>query len=95
MDMNRFGSKYQVIHVGKTEDGKKWHIEIGICRDWPLSWVDHLPWEKFPRQAYPVRTFVGVGLSWFEIVDGVYMFPGVHTPVLNAIVSTFVIDKVR
>lgn len=83
--------KYEVIGISKTKDGKNWRIDVGIRRAWPLYLFDHRPWEKIARRHFPVRTFIGRGIAWGEIVEGQYLGAGKHVPILNAIISDYTI----
>ncbi len=85
--MVKWLERYEVLGVSRSADGENWRVDVGIRRSWPLYLFDHRPWERFPRKHFPVRTFVGRGLAWFEVVDGRYFGAGDHVSVLNAIIS--------
>lgn len=83
-------SKYQVLSVSTVEmpsEGRKWYVMLGIRRPWPLSWIDHRPWETRARRPYPVKTFIGSGCAWFQFRDGKAFGVAGLTPLLNAIAS--------
>jgi len=76
------------IEITKSKDGLlAWRIDLGIKRIWPLSWLDHRPWESFCRRHYPVKTFIGSGDCWYELRGDKAFGAGRYVAVLNAIVS--------
>lgn len=93
MKNNKWLGRYEVIGILKTKDGENWRVDVGIRRAWPVYLFDHRPWEKFARRQLPVRTFVGRGIAWVEIVGDQYFGAGKHVPVLNAIISDYTITS--
>lgn len=80
--------KYSVLLIEKidTVEGPMWRVDVGIRRAWPLHLLDHRPWEKFARRLFPVRTFVGTGMCWHEVVGDNCHMPGKHAEALNALI---------
>lgn len=87
-------NKTKTIHIDIVDDDgeKKWLVELSIPRSFPLSLVDHQPWERFPRRKPPVRKFIGNGMCCGEITDSGFMAVGGLYDKLNAIVSRYVAD---
>lgn len=81
--------KIEALNLSIVEmSGKKhWKLELSIPRPFPLNLIDHRPWEKFPRNLPPVRTFIGYGMCWGELTKNGYMAAGALTATLNAFVS--------
>ena len=95
--MSRY-SDLEVLFIGVVESSSKnrkaWRIDIGVKRQWPMSWLDCPPWRKANPKHFPVRTFMGTGgLAWSEIIDGKYLGVGELRNQLNGLIAMEVLSK--
>ncbi|MDP3769345.1 MAG: hypothetical protein Q8R40_00180 [bacterium] len=51
VDTRSFG-RYEVLKVSLSGNRENWRIDLGIKRRWPWCWIDHRPWERFPRRFF-------------------------------------------